>query len=102
MPTGGLRRELASTLSDLESLDGGAALVVRVWEERGEIQAVSADGQEGSEQQQSPAGCTLCLRYPQGSSKLEKAEVLQMTVDHLKMLHASGGTGTILLTRHVL
>ncbi|XP_075410412.1 hairy/enhancer-of-split related with YRPW motif-like protein [Tenrec ecaudatus] len=29
----------------------------------------------------------------QGSSKLEKAEVLQMTVDHLKMLHASGGTG---------
>ncbi|KAL6032340.1 hypothetical protein STEG23_012602 [Scotinomys teguina] len=29
----------------------------------------------------------------QGSSKLEKAEVLQMTVDHLKMLHASGGAG---------
>ncbi|XP_016045489.1 hairy/enhancer-of-split related with YRPW motif-like protein isoform X2 [Erinaceus europaeus] len=29
----------------------------------------------------------------QGSSKLEKAEVLQMTVDHLKMLHATGGTG---------
>ncbi|XP_045882196.1 hairy/enhancer-of-split related with YRPW motif-like protein isoform X1 [Meles meles] len=29
----------------------------------------------------------------QGSSKLEKAEVLQMTVDHLKMLHAAGGTG---------
>lgn len=26
----------------------------------------------------------------QGSSKLEKAEVLQMTVDHLKMLHATG------------
>uniref|UniRef100_A0A8C9AIM4 Hes related family bHLH transcription factor with YRPW motif like n=1 Tax=Prolemur simus TaxID=1328070 RepID=A0A8C9AIM4_PROSS len=35
----------------------------------------------------------LCLLYPQGSSKLEKAEVLQMTVDHLKMLHATGGTG---------
>ncbi|XP_033014576.1 hairy/enhancer-of-split related with YRPW motif-like protein [Lacerta agilis] len=29
----------------------------------------------------------------QGSSKMEKAEVLQMTVDHLKMLHAIGGTG---------
>ncbi|KFQ71957.1 Hairy/enhancer-of-split related with YRPW motif-like, partial [Phaethon lepturus] len=28
----------------------------------------------------------------QGSSKLEKAEILQMTVDHLKMLHATGGT----------
>ncbi|KAM6910362.1 hairy/enhancer-of-split related with YRPW motif protein 1-like isoform 2-T2 [Xenentodon cancila] len=26
----------------------------------------------------------------QGSAKLEKAEILQMTVDHLKMLHASG------------
>ncbi|KAM4873213.1 hairy/enhancer-of-split related with YRPW motif-like protein [Thomomys bottae] len=31
----------------------------------------------------------------QGSSKLEKAEVLQMTVDHLKMLHATGGTGFV-------
>lgn len=49
--------------------------------------------QEGSEQQLSTAGLTLCFLYPQGSSKLEKAEVLQMTVDHLKMLHASGGTG---------
>ncbi|XP_061452539.1 hairy/enhancer-of-split related with YRPW motif-like protein isoform X2 [Rhineura floridana] len=29
----------------------------------------------------------------QGSSKLEKAEILQMTVDHLKMLHAIEGTG---------
>ncbi|KAL0985485.1 hypothetical protein UPYG_G00157490 [Umbra pygmaea] len=29
----------------------------------------------------------------QGSSKLEKAEILQMTVDHLKMLHTSGGKG---------
>ncbi|XP_023258857.1 hairy/enhancer-of-split related with YRPW motif protein 1-like [Seriola lalandi dorsalis] len=29
----------------------------------------------------------------QGSAKLEKAEILQMTVDHLKMLHASGGKG---------
>uniref|UniRef100_A0A3B5AZY1 Hairy/enhancer-of-split related with YRPW motif protein 1-like n=1 Tax=Stegastes partitus TaxID=144197 RepID=A0A3B5AZY1_9TELE len=27
----------------------------------------------------------------QGSAKLEKAEILQMTVDHLKMLHAAGG-----------
>ncbi|XP_053124767.1 hairy/enhancer-of-split related with YRPW motif-like protein isoform X2 [Hemicordylus capensis] len=27
----------------------------------------------------------------QGSSKLEKAEILQMTVDHLRMLHATGG-----------
>lgn len=41
--------------------------------------------------------------YPQGSSKLEKAEVLQMTVDHLKMLHASGGTGnSALLPRELL
>lgn len=28
----------------------------------------------------------------QGSAKLEKAEILQMTVDHLKMLHAKGKT----------
>nr|XP_034976661.1 hairy/enhancer-of-split related with YRPW motif-like protein isoform X2 [Zootoca vivipara] len=28
----------------------------------------------------------------QGSSKMEKAEILQMTVDHLKMLHAIGDT----------
>jgi len=34
--------------------------------------------------------------YLQGSAKLEKAEILQMTVDHLKMLHASGGKGNIL------
>lgn len=26
----------------------------------------------------------------QGSAKLEKAEILQMTVDHLKQLHAKG------------
>lgn len=26
----------------------------------------------------------------QGSAKLEKAEILQMTVDHLTMLHAKG------------
>lgn len=26
----------------------------------------------------------------QGSTKLEKAEILQMTVDHLKMIHAKG------------
>lgn len=30
----------------------------------------------------------------QGSAKLEKAEILQMTVDHLKMLQATGGKGT--------
>lgn len=60
-------------------------------------------GQEGSEQQLSTGGHTLCLLYPQGSSKLEKAEVLQMTVDHLKMLHASGGTGnSALLPRELL
>nr|XP_061808909.1 hairy/enhancer-of-split related with YRPW motif protein 1-like [Nerophis lumbriciformis] len=29
----------------------------------------------------------------QGSAKLEKAEILQMTVDHLKMLHAAGSKG---------
>ncbi|XP_038828072.1 hairy/enhancer-of-split related with YRPW motif protein 1-like [Salvelinus namaycush] len=29
----------------------------------------------------------------QGSAKLEKAEILQMTVEHLKMLHAVGGKG---------
>lgn len=32
-------------------------------------------------------------RSLQGSAKLEKAEILQMTVDHLKMLHASSGKG---------
>lgn len=31
--------------------------------------------------------------FLQGSSKLEKAEILQMTVDHLKLLHAMGGKG---------
>uniref|UniRef100_T1JGK4 Hairy/enhancer-of-split related with YRPW motif protein n=1 Tax=Strigamia maritima TaxID=126957 RepID=T1JGK4_STRMM len=30
------------------------------------------------------------LLSPQGSAKLEKAEILQMTVDHLKMLHTKG------------
>ncbi|XP_070843568.1 hairy/enhancer-of-split related with YRPW motif protein 2 [Chaetodon trifascialis] len=29
----------------------------------------------------------------QGSAKLEKAEILQMTVDHLKLLQATGGKG---------
>ncbi|KAB0407672.1 hypothetical protein E2I00_016778 [Balaenoptera physalus] len=29
----------------------------------------------------------------EGSAKLEKAEILQMTVDHLKMLHTAGGKG---------
>lgn len=32
---------------------------------------------------------------PQGSAKLEKAEILQMTVDHLKMLHTAGGKGKV-------
>lgn len=36
----------------------------------------------------------------QGSSKLEKAEILQMTVDHLKLLHAVGGKGLCCL--HVI
>lgn len=36
----------------------------------------------------------LCL---QGSAKLEKAEILQMTVDHLKMLQATGGKGKELI-----
>ncbi|KAH0617621.1 hypothetical protein JD844_016054 [Phrynosoma platyrhinos] len=31
----------------------------------------------------------------QGSAKLEKAEILQMTVDHLKMLHTAGGKGNV-------
>nr|XP_025035282.1 hairy/enhancer-of-split related with YRPW motif-like protein [Pelodiscus sinensis] len=37
--------------------------------------------------------CRVLTVRPWGSSKLEKAEILQMTVDHLKMLHATGGTG---------
>ncbi|KAM4528971.1 hairy/enhancer-of-split related with YRPW motif protein 2 [Fundulus diaphanus] len=36
----------------------------------------------------------------QGSAKLEKAEILQMTVDHLKTLQATGGKGY--LDSHVL
>lgn len=32
----------------------------------------------------------------QGSAKLEKAEILQMTVDHLTMLHAKGEESTFL------
>lgn len=35
----------------------------------------------------------------QGSAKLEKAEILQMTVDHLKVLQATGGKGTTTLPR---
>ncbi|XP_041103984.1 hairy/enhancer-of-split related with YRPW motif protein 1 [Polyodon spathula] len=31
----------------------------------------------------------------QGSAKLEKAEILQMTVDHLKILHAAGDKGYV-------
>lgn len=31
--------------------------------------------------------------FVQGSAKLEKAEILQMTVDHLKMLQVAGGKG---------
>lgn len=38
---------------------------------------------------------SLCIvLFFQGSAKLEKAEILQMTVDHLKMLHTAGGKGT--------
>lgn len=33
----------------------------------------------------------------QGSAKLEKAEILQMTVDHLTMLHAKGNTQHFLI-----
>lgn len=35
----------------------------------------------------------FCGFLLQGSAKLEKAEILQMTVDHLKMLHTAGGKG---------
>lgn len=35
----------------------------------------------------------VLLLSSQGSAKLEKAEILQMTVDHLKMLHATCGKG---------
>lgn len=31
----------------------------------------------------------------QGSAKLEKAEILQMTVDHLKMLHSKGKNNSL-------
>ncbi|XP_032897254.1 hairy/enhancer-of-split related with YRPW motif protein 1-like isoform X3 [Amblyraja radiata] len=34
-----------------------------------------------------------CASEKQGSTKLEKAEILQMTVDHLKVLHTSRGRG---------
>ncbi|XP_037305960.1 hairy/enhancer-of-split related with YRPW motif protein 2 [Pungitius pungitius] len=33
--------------------------------------------------------------HQQGSAKLEKAEILQMTVDHLKVLQATGGKGPV-------
>lgn len=33
----------------------------------------------------------------QGSAKLEKAEILQLTVDHLKMIHAKGNLNTYFL-----
>lgn len=36
----------------------------------------------------------------QGSAKLEKAEILQMTVDHLKMLQATGGKGNHHMTEN--
>nr|CAD7401939.1 unnamed protein product [Timema cristinae] len=38
----------------------------------------------------------------QGSAKLEKAEILQLTVDHLKMLHAKGGEGARAPCAHLL
>ena len=34
----------------------------------------------------------------QGSAKLEKAEILQMTVDHLKLLHQKGIVASLSLT----
>lgn len=37
----------------------------------------------------------------QGSAKLEKAEILQMTVDHLKMLHSKGKFLIILIRNNV-
>lgn len=37
----------------------------------------------------------------QGSSKLEKAEILQMTVDHLKLLHAVSSKGVCFYFIHV-
>lgn len=33
----------------------------------------------------------------QGSAKLEKAEILQLTVDHLKNMHSKGRNRTVLL-----
>ena len=46
-----------------------------------------------------PAAPGLCPQLPplspQGSAKLEKAEILQMTMDHLKMLHTAGGKGKV-------
>lgn len=38
----------------------------------------------------------------QGSAKLEKAEILQMTVDHLKMLHAKGKCPPFLILFYAL
>ncbi|KAM6915201.1 hairy/enhancer-of-split related with YRPW motif protein 2 [Xenentodon cancila] len=38
----------------------------------------------------------------QGSAKLEKAEILQMTVDHLKMLQTTGGKGYLDAHAHAL
>lgn len=38
----------------------------------------------------------------QGSAKLEKAEILQMTVDHLKTVHAKGKLPSNYLTCHFL
>jgi len=40
---------------------------------------------------------TYPISPPKGSAKLEKAEILQMTVDHLKMLQATGGKGRLLV-----
>lgn len=61
---------------------------VAEWEEAGRVETVTTgQGRRATE-------LTCPPLSSQGSSKLEKAEVLQMTVDHLKMLHATGGTGT--------
>ncbi|XP_060094861.1 hairy/enhancer-of-split related with YRPW motif protein 2 isoform X1 [Heteronotia binoei] len=39
------------------------------------------------------SGSSRKMEVGKGSAKLEKAEILQMTVDHLKMLQATGGKG---------
>lgn len=87
-------RRTEKNVLDLENLaKAEAQLQAAVECEEGEkIKTLSAD--DAAQRHGQLEAPPLCLLYPQGSSKLEKAEVLQMTVDHLKMLHATGGTGT--------